>query len=84
MGISKLQVEESQERWSEFTLSDGTVVRAKVTMASAIRADGQYDASGNPLYIANIAPMISVVNVPKVSKKGTVKCVSMHQTQQRQ
>ena len=60
----EVQVEESSERWSEFTLADGTVIRAKVTITSAIRVDGHYDPLGNPVYTTNMTPVLSIVSVP--------------------
>lgn len=45
-----VSVEMSTERWSEFHLSDGSVLRAKVSILSAHRILGAYDASGNPAY----------------------------------
>jgi hypothetical protein len=65
----EIQVEESSERWSEFTLQDGTVIRAKLMVTSAVRVDGQFDAVGNPLYQANLAPVMSVVSVPDQYRK---------------
>lgn len=57
-------VAESTERWSEFRLDDGTVVRGKLTVASAVRVDGQFDQQGNPLYTFNLAPVLAFVSVP--------------------
>ena len=66
---TELQVEQSNERWSEFTLSDGTQVRAKLSIASAIRVDGQYDELGNPIYAINSSPIFYIVNVPEQYRK---------------
>ncbi len=69
---TEVQIAESVERWSEFTLEDGTIVRAKQVMTSAVRIDGQYDAEGRPIYVARGAPMIVVVSVPEnLLKKST-------------
>jgi hypothetical protein len=65
----EVQVEESSEKWSEFTLQDGTVVRAKFTMASAVRVDGEFDAQGNPLYLVNMSPIFTIVSVPEEYRK---------------
>ena len=61
----EVQVEESTERWSEFQLQDGTVVRVKATILSAARIDGQYDPQGNPMYQMNIAPVVTISSVPE-------------------
>lgn len=66
---AEVQVEESTERWSEFQLQDGTVIRAKATILSAARIDGQYDPLGNPMYRVNVAPVITVVSVPERLRK---------------
>ena len=66
---SEVQVEESTERWSEFQLQDGTVIRAKATVLSAARIDGQYDPLGNPMYHVNVAPIITLVSAPERLRK---------------
>jgi hypothetical protein len=62
---TEIQVNESSERWSDFTLADGTVLRAKLAITSAVRVDGQYDPQGNPMYTLNMAPIITVLSVPE-------------------
>ena len=62
-------IERSDERWSEFTLEDGTVIRAKINIASAVRVDGQYDTRGQPVYILNTSPTVSIINVPERLKR---------------
>jgi hypothetical protein len=65
----EVQVEESTERWSEFQLQDGTVIRVKATVLSAARMDGQYDQLGNPMYQVNVAPVITILSVPDRLRK---------------
>ena len=65
----EVQVEESTERWSDFTLEDGTVLRGKLMMTSAVRAEGQFDAIGNPVYVMNISPILTIVSVPEQYRK---------------
>lgn len=65
----EVQVAESTERWSDFTLEDGSVIRAKLMLTSAIRVDGEYDQNGNPLYIMNVGPIFSIVSVPEQYRK---------------
>jgi hypothetical protein len=62
-------VEESNERWSEFKLEDGTVLKAKVTVVSAVRLDGQFDPQGNPLYVMNLSPVMAIVEAPERLRK---------------
>jgi hypothetical protein len=56
-----VQVRESSEKWSEFTLEDGTILRMKLSLMSAVRIPGQYDPQGNPLYNTAVNPQILVV-----------------------
>lgn len=65
----EVQVAESTERWSEFALTDGTVVRGKIIVTSAVRVEGEFDQNGNPLYMMNSAPMFSIVSVEEQFRK---------------
>lgn len=62
-------IRESTERWSEFMLEDGTVVRAKFSMISAVRVDNEYDNAGNPIYVSNGVPTLAIISVPDKLKK---------------
>jgi hypothetical protein len=66
---AEVEVEESTERWSEFRLRDGTILRGKVTILSVTRVDGHYDPQGNPMYQMNISPVMAVSNVPERLRK---------------
>lgn len=57
------------ERWSEFILEDGAIIRAKVNIISVIRVKDEYDAAGNPIYVINAAPVIGVVHTPTALRK---------------
>jgi len=59
----------SKEGWSEFTLSDGTVLRTKAALLDVKAAVGQYSQDGNPIYVMNFA-VLNQVNAPdKLRKK---------------
>jgi hypothetical protein len=62
-------IDESTERWSEVKLSDGSVVRIKITIVSAARAENEYDQHGMPIYNFNMAPVMAVTSVPDNLKK---------------
>jgi hypothetical protein len=59
----EVHVDESIERWSEFKMQDGSTIRVKVTLTTAVRVDDQFDQSGNPMYSVNMAPVV-VVDAP--------------------
>jgi hypothetical protein len=59
----------STERWSEFELEDGSVIRAKVNAVGFIRIENQYDPDGNPIY-AMLAQNVHVIgSVPDKLKR---------------
>lgn len=48
------------EHWNEYLLDDGTVVRLKPVVLSVIRAEGQTDENGDPVYMVNSQNVLSV------------------------
>jgi hypothetical protein len=60
---TEVQIIESTERWSEFTLDDGTVLRLKMVVASFIKADNVFDGDGNPVYAVKGGPQINFISV---------------------
>jgi hypothetical protein len=65
----EVPVEETIERWSEVKLEDGTVIRIKTSVISAVRVPGQYDQLGNPMYVINMTPTIAIFSVPENLRK---------------
>jgi hypothetical protein len=66
---TEVAVDESIEKWSEIKFDDGTRIKVKMTVISALRADDEYDQEGNPMYSLNMAPVIAVIEVPPTLKK---------------
>ena len=58
-------IEHSSEKWSEFTLDDGTILRAKIIVISVARVDGEWDQDGNPMYVTKSHNIVSVVESPE-------------------
>jgi hypothetical protein len=67
--VSDIPVAESHEKWSEFTLEDGTIIKAKLNVVSFFRIDGQYDNENNPLYGIKAIPAHAIVSVPDNLKR---------------
>jgi hypothetical protein len=63
-------VSESTEKWSEVTLLDGTILRIRPSVISAIRIDGEYDADGNPGYMLKAQPTVVIVSSPEHLRRG--------------
>ena len=60
----EVMVEESVDRWSDVKLSDGSVLRVKLSILGAIRVDGEFDPDGNPTYVLKLAPQMLVSEAP--------------------
>lgn len=60
--------EAEREGWNTYILEDGTTLKLKTVLAEVLRVDGVYDPSGNPMYVVNANPVVSV-NAPEALKK---------------
>jgi hypothetical protein len=54
----------AKEGWSEFTLVDGTTIRAKAVLLDVKHAVGQYNAEGDPIYVMNLT-VVNQVKAPE-------------------
>jgi hypothetical protein len=61
----EVPIEESSERWSEFKLEDGTIFRVKMTVLTVHRVPDTWDPQGNPFYMMNLAPVITIIESPE-------------------
>jgi hypothetical protein len=58
----------SKDGWSEFTLTDGTVIRAKAAVLDVKKMVGQYSSEGEPIYIMQLT-IVNQTRVPDSLKK---------------
>ena len=58
-----VDVVSSKDGWSEFTLADGTVIRAKAVVLDVKKLVGQYNTAGEPVYIMQMT-MINQTRIP--------------------
>ena|SRR2546422_3250760 len=65
----EVSVSESTDRWTDVTLNDGTVLRIKPIVLSALRIENLYDAEGNPAYQLKINQIMTVSSTPDHLKK---------------
>lgn len=65
-----LDINSSQETWNQYLLSDGTVLKLKVVVTEAIRADGHYDNNGEPLYAVKSSNILSAIVPENLKRKG--------------
>ena len=65
----EVAVKESTERWSEVTLEDGSVLRLKPSVLSAVRIEGEYDPEGNPMYAVKAGQVLIISSTPDHLRK---------------
>ena len=68
----EVPVVESTERWTEVKLEDGTVLRVKASILSAVRVPGQFDNDGNPMYALRSNVQMIVAEARDDLKRGHV------------
>ncbi len=62
--VELVEVQQSTEQWSQYLLSDGSVVRLKIVVTEVWRVIGEFDNDGNPLYMVK-SSNIMAVNAPE-------------------
>lgn len=63
-----VDVTSSSEPWSEYKLSDGTILRIKTVVVEVRRSKNQYNADGDPVYTVKSANLLDT-RVPTSLKK---------------
>ena len=48
------------EHWNEYLVDDGSVVKVKLVATEILRLDGEYDPSGNPIYLMGSTNVMAV------------------------
>jgi hypothetical protein len=61
---------ESTERWTDVTLEDGTCLRIKASVVSAVRMEGHFDPDGNPMYAVKSNLQVVLSHVPDQWKRS--------------
>jgi hypothetical protein len=59
-----LNVTDSKEPWSEYTLEDGTKLRIKQTLVNIVKLDDKKAPNGDPVYLVQGQQLMSVI--PKI------------------
>jgi hypothetical protein len=66
-----MDIVSSKEAWSEYTLNDGTKIRAKAVLLDVKKAVGQFSLEGEPVYVMQIT-MVNNAIVPDELRRGYV------------
>jgi hypothetical protein len=64
-----VDIVQSNELWSEFTLKDGTVLRLKPSLVEVRRQRNKFSPDGNPIYNVNAGLLIGV-RAPESLRQG--------------
>jgi hypothetical protein len=70
--VHEVSVVDSEERFLQYKLEDGTILKVKNVATSVLRVDDQYLPDGSPVYLVLANPVVSVVSSP-LNKKATEK-----------
>jgi hypothetical protein len=71
MDATTVGVQSSSERWNEYLLQDGTVLKLKVVVTDVARVDSAYDAEGNPIYVVK-STNVMTLSAPEDLKRKAV------------
>jgi hypothetical protein len=71
--VTDVPVVELEERFIQYTLADGSILKVKNVATSILRVNDQYLPDGNPVYLVLSAPVVSVVSSPLNQKNQAVK-----------
>ena len=63
-----VDVIDSKEPPSKYTLEDGSILTLRQVIQEIWRVEGEYDHENNPLYVVKAAAIISVIPDPKFKR----------------
>ena len=55
-----VEVNHSSEKWNEYLLEDGTVLKMKLILKKIMRVENEFDAEGNPVYVMQTTNVTAV------------------------
>ncbi len=55
-----IDIQQSDEHWNQYLLSDQTVVKMKLVATEVWRVDGEYDPEGNPIYLIKSSNVVNI------------------------
>lgn len=64
-----VDVQNSQESWSQYLLGDGTTLKLKVVVTEVWRVENAYDNDGNPQYVVRSGNILVVNATDEMRKK---------------
>lgn len=64
-----VDVNQSGEKWNEYLLEDGTVLKMKLVLKKVFKVDGEFDEEGNPVYVMQSTNVTSISAPSDLKKK---------------
>ena len=64
-----VEFETEKENWNSYILHDGTTLRLKTVLAEVLRVENEYGPAGDPIYVVNASPVISINSPEQLKKK---------------
>lgn len=55
-----IEIQQSNEHWNKYLLSDGSVIKIKPVATEVWRIDGEWDHEGNPMYVIKTSNVVTV------------------------
>lgn len=66
-----VDIASSDERWSECTLKDGSIIRLRPVVVEVRRARNKFNPDGEPIYLLKTALITDTKSPPRLRKKTT-------------
>ena len=63
-----VEINQTSERWNEYFLEDGSILKMKLILKKVFKIDGEYDNEGNPIYVMQ-STNVSSISAPKHLRK---------------
>ena len=60
-----VDVNQTSEKWNEYLLEDGTVLKMKLILKKVMRVENEFDAEGNPVYVMQTTNVTAVTSPRK-------------------
>lgn len=60
INVTEIGFRDHGERWNEYLLDDGTVIRLRPVVLHVYRWDGHFDHSGDPVYYVDSTEVLAV------------------------
>jgi len=73
VNVSEVPIIEAEERFVQYKLEDGTILKVKNVATAVLRVDNEYLPDGTPIYLVASNPVVSVVSSPLTKKEAREK-----------